>query len=303
MKMKIMMLKWINIAVLGSLLAIFHAFALAAEKREVIKFGVLPINQPEIMAERFNPLIAHLEKETGYDFELQTYSTTGSKTQGYTAAVRGLLTGDTPFAFLAPVTIVQARHHVQHVEPLVCAIREGSPTYVGEIAVRNDSDIHKIEDLKGRKVIGASPSSTSGNLMPSGMLVEKGIEKSEFAAMDFAGGHGKAAEAVLKGDYDAAWINDKNFQKYKIQGKGLRAIWVHAPVPEMPIAVNTRHVKPEVLEKVKTALLEMHKKNPEAMKAIDPKYEQWVTVEWEAYLPVKKTIDKVHGSGFYALKN
>jgi len=208
---------------------------------EVIRFGVLPINQPETMARRFDPLIAYLERETGKDFELVTWPT-GSKSGGYTAAVRGLLSGDTPLVFLAPVTISQARHHDDRVQPLVCAVRGGSPTYVGEIVVRTDSEIQKVEDLKGRKVIGASSSSTSGNLMPSGMLVDRGIEKSEFAAMDFAGGHDRAANAVLDGEYDAAWINDKNFQKFRGKGAGLRAIWTHDPVPEMPIAVNTRYI-------------------------------------------------------------
>ncbi len=278
------------------------ATGLVAAERETIRFGVLPINQPQTMAERFNPLMAYLEKATGYDFELRLYET-GSKSGGYTAAVRGLLSGETPFAYLAPVTISQARHHDSAVEPLVCAVRGGSATYVGQIAVRKDSEIQKVEDLIGRRVIGASPSSTSGNLMPSGMLVEKGIDKSQFAAMDFAGGHGKAAMAVLNGNYDACWINDKNFQKYKDQGKGLRAIWTHAPVPEMPIAVNTRFVKRDMLKNIANALQEMHTKDLAAMKAIDPKYEKWVTVKWEAYQPVKKTIDRVHGTAFYALKD
>ena len=289
------------VAVMLGQISVFAPGSVAAE-RETIRFGVLPINQPETMAERFDPLMAYLEKETGYDFELRLYPT-GSKSGGYTAAVRGLLSGETPLAYLAPVTISQARHHDVSIEPLVCAVRGGSATYVGQIAVRRDSDIQNVEDLIGRRVIGSSPSSTSGNLMPSGMLVEKGISKSQFAAMDFAGGHGKAAMAVLNGDYDACWINDKNFQKYKNQGKGLRAIWTHAPVPEMPIAVNTRFIKPDMLENITNALLDMHTKDLEAMKAIDPKYEEWVTVKWEAYQPVKETIDKVHGKAFYALKD
>jgi phosphonate transport system substrate-binding protein len=172
---------------------------------------VLPVNQPQVMAQRFGPLITYLERQTGYDFELRLYET-GSKSGGYTAAVRGLLTGETPLAYLAPVTLAQARHHDERGEPLVCAVRGGSPSYVGEIVVRRDSDMHEVEDLIGRRVIGASPSSTSGNLMPSGMLIERGIDQSRFAAMDFAGGHDKAAHAVLEGTYDAAWINDKNFR-------------------------------------------------------------------------------------------
>ena len=276
--------------------------ATASEKEETIQFGVLPVNEPEEMVERFAPLIAYLSKETGYDFELKTYPTSGEGS-GYTAAVRGLLSGDTPFAYLAPVTISQARHHDQAIEPVVCAVRGGSPTYVGQIAVRTDSDIQRPEDLVGRRVIGASPSSTSGNLIPSGMLVEKGIDKASFAAMDFAGGHAKAAQAVLDGDYDAAWINDKNFQKLKDKGVGLRAIWVHDPVPEFPVTVNVRYVKPEVLAKVRTALLQMHEKDLSALQAIDLKYEKWVRVQWEDYEPVKRTIDAVHGLAFYELKD
>lgn len=276
--------------------------AAAATDNEVIRFGLLPVNQPETMIKRFQPLIDYLERETGLRFQLQTYST-GSKSGGYDAAVRGLLDGDTPFAYLAPVTIAQARHHDAAVEPVVCAVRGGSPTYVGQIAVRRDSDIQSPEDLIGRRVIGASPSSTSGNLMPSGMLLERGLDKSQFAAMDFAGGHDKAARAALGGGYDAAWINDKSFQRFKDEGGGLRAVWVHDPVPEFPITVNARFVRPEVLEAVKSALLRMHTRDAAAIRAIDPKYEKWVAIRWDDYAPVKKTIDAVHGPGFYALQD
>lgn len=274
----------------------------AAGGESVIKLGVLPVNQPETMVKRFEPLVTYLKKETGYDFTLQTYPT-GSKSGGYTAAVRGLVSGETPMAYLAPVTISQARHHSDSVQPIVCAVRGGSPTYVGQIVVRKDSDIQKVADLVGRRVIGASPSSTSGNLLPSGMLIDKGIDKSSFAAMDFAGGHDEAANAVLDGKYDATWINDKNFQKFKNKGVGLRAIWVHDPVPEFPIAVNTKYLPPDVQRKIVSALLAMHEKDLAALQAVDPKYERWVKVAWKDYQPVKETIDKVHGPKFYALRD
>lgn len=283
------------------IIAMIQFQSVPAAEPDTIRFGVLPVNQPDVMIKRFSPLISYLEKETGLDFELVTYAT-GSKSGGYTATVKNLISGDTPIAYLAPVTISQARHHDRRIEPLVCAVRGGSPTYVGEIAVRKDSDIKTVEDLIGRRVVGASPSSTSGNLLPSGMLIEKGISKRQFAVMDFAGGHDKAANGVLEGKYDAAWINDKNFQKFKDKGIGLRAIWVHAPVPEFPITVNTRFLSKETVAKIRAALLKMDTSDLAALQSIDPKYEKWTRISWKDYQPVKDTIDKVHGKDFYALK-
>jgi ABC-type phosphate/phosphonate transport system substrate-binding protein len=110
--------------------------------------------------------------------------------------------------------------------------------------------------------------------------------------LDFAGGHDKAARAVLDGTYDAAWLNDKNFQRFKDQGVGLRGIW--NPYPEFPIAVNTAYLDAAVQERVLDALLAMHNsKDPDRLKAIDPKYERWVALDWQAYRPVKETIDRV----------
>lgn len=74
-------------------------------------------------------------------------------------------------------------------------------------------------------------------------------------------------------------------------------------MPEFPITANTRFVKPEVLDKVKAALLHMHERDLAALHAIDPKYEKCVPIRWEDYAPVKRTIDAVHGPRFYVLED
>jgi hypothetical protein len=38
-----------------------------------------------------------------------------------------------------------------------------------------------------------------------------------------------------------------------------------------------------------------------ALRAIDPKYEKWVSLRWDNYAPIKATIDLVHGPDFYDL--
>lgn len=283
-------------------LAVIAGVADAQKKKGVIKFGVLPLQQPEMMQKRFSRLAEYLSKETGYTFELVVYPTT-SKSAGYNEAVIGLVSGETPFAYLAPVTIVQARHNDELIEPVVSASRDGAPSYTGHIAVRKDSAIKKVQDLKGKKVIGASSSSTSGNLMPSAYLLKIGMDKKDFAAMDFAGGHDKAAQAVLSGAYDACWINDESFQKIKDKDAGLRTIWVHDPVPEFPICVNNRYVDPALLSAVKKALLKMHQVDLPGLQAIDPKYEKWVVMKWKDFISTKETLDRVRGKAFYDLNS
>ena len=65
--------------------------------QHVLRFGVLPVNQPDTMKTGFQPLISYLQKATGYQIELVTYPSSG-QSGGYTAAVRGLIAGDTSFA-------------------------------------------------------------------------------------------------------------------------------------------------------------------------------------------------------------
>lgn len=53
---------------------------------------------------------------------------------------------------------------------------------------------------------------------------------------------------------------------------------------------------------MRTALLRMREQDLSSLQAIDPKYEKWVSIRWEDYVPVKQTIDAVHGVAFYESK-
>ena len=238
---------------------------------------------------------------TGLNVKLRLYSTSG-EVGGYTAVVRDIANGNISFAWLASVTTVQANGNGP-VIPFVCAQKSGSPTYQGGLAVKTDSPYKTLADLKGKKVYGSSKSSTSGNLMPSAMLKQRGIDKETYfdGGMQFSGSHDKAADAALLGIIDGCFINDATFNKYNAEKKVLRYIWKHAPVPEFPFVVNTEKVTPEELVKVKNALLKMHEINLEGIQSVDSKYEKWVAIDWEDYLGIKKSIDDVYGPVFYNL--
>jgi ABC-type phosphate/phosphonate transport system substrate-binding protein len=100
---------------------------------------------------------------------------------------------------------------------------------------------------------------------------------------------------LLTGDTPMAYLAPVTISRARYHSK-------HDPVPEFPIALNTRYLDPEVQKKILSAPLTMHEKDLPALKAIDPKYERWVKIAWKDYQPVKETIDKVHGAKFYTLK-
>jgi phosphonate transport system substrate-binding protein len=262
--------------------------------------GVLPLRKPSEMLKRFENVEKHLQEETGLDIRLRLYPTTGP-TGGYTDIVRDVANGEIDFAWLASVTAVQA-HETGPVVPFACAQNKGSPVYYGHLAVRVDAPYQSLEDLKGKKVAGTSASSTSGNLMPTAWLKNQGIDKFEyFGTYEYLGRHDNAAQAVISKQFDACFINEPTFNRFNSEEKQLRSLWRHPAVPEFPFTVNTEKVEPEVLAKVKAAVLNMHEKDLEGVKNVFSKYDKWVSIEWDDYIAIKETIDTVHGPKFYDL--
>lgn len=261
--------------------------------------GILPLRKPTEMIERFKGIEKHLCAETGLDIRLKLYPTTGV-TGGYTTLVKDIVAGEIDFAFLAPVTCVQAAGSGP-VLPFVCAQKSGSPTYYGHLAVKIDSPYQSLKDLKGKKVGGTSASSTSGNLMPTGWLKDQGIDKFKYFQFEYLGRHDKAAQAVIIGQYAACFINEATFNQYNEEKKQLRSLWRHPAVPEFPFCVNTKKVSKKALKKVKQTLLNMHEEGLAEIQAVNKKYEKWVPITLKEYNTVKEACDSIHGAKFYDL--
>ena len=97
------------------------------------------------------------------------------------------------------------------VEPIL-TVREadGSEGYKSAMYVRKDSNIFTLADMKGKSIAWSDPNTTSGYLVPSYALHQKGINPSTFfSRMGFAGGHEQAIIAVLNKQYDAGatWVS------------------------------------------------------------------------------------------------
>jgi len=176
----------------------------------------------------------------------------------YAGVIQGLVAGQLDYAGLG--ASAYAAIYLQDptaVEPIfVSAEADGSLGYIAPMYVRADSDIHSLEDMRGRSLAYADPNSTSGYLVPRFELSRAGIDDTTyFSRTGFGGGHEQATIAVLEGQYDAGvtWASgqgDPNegytrgslrrmMDNGLLEPGALRIIWESELIPNGPIVVRT----------------------------------------------------------------
>lgn len=175
----------------------------------------------------------------------------------YAGVIQGLVAGQLDYAGLG--ASAYAAIYLQDpnaVEPIfVSSEADGSLGYIAAMYVRADSDIHSLEDMRGRSLAYADPNSTSGFLVPQFELRQAGINDAEyFSRTGFGGGHEQAVIAVLEGQYDAGvtWASGQgepaqgytrgNLRRMIDNGlldmSDLRIIWESSIIPNGPIVVR-----------------------------------------------------------------
>ena len=188
----------------------------------------------------------------------------------YNGVIEGLLGGTLDMAWLGASGY--AKVHLQDpdaVEPALVKINtDGSFGYHSIGFARADSGIESLEDMEGKVFAFGDPNSTSGYLIPSIEIPQKGysMEPGEyFGDVVFAGGHEQTIVGVYNGDYDAgvSWAdglgewedgyNSGAFRKAADSGvidmTELVQIWKSDVIPEGPIVLRT-----DLPEKVKVQM-------------------------------------------------
>lgn len=139
--------------------------------------------------------------------------------------------------------------------------RFGSTTYTGQIIVRADSGITKLEDLKGKVMCWVDPNSTSGYIIPRIMLLANGINPdTDFSRTVEAGSHNNVVTQVYNGDCDAGAVYaDARSSVEKDLTDVKEKVSVLATTTDIPND-NVSFIKdfpPEMRAKIVAALLEI----------------------------------------------
>lgn len=126
----------------------------------------------------------------------------------YTACIEQMAAGHFEGAMLPTLAYVFA-HERYGVRVVLKAVRNGSPTYRGEIIALAESPIQSIMDLKDRTMAFVEASSASGFLYPKTLLLSSGINPdTDLKEVTFVGSHNAVVEAVLQGRVDAGACYD-----------------------------------------------------------------------------------------------
>lgn len=191
-------------------------------------FGVTPLESARVMAEKFNPLVKHINNKLNRDFHVKVGSS-------YEETVNDLGKGITLLAYLTPTLYLEAREKYG-VRPLVVPLEKGEPYYRSAIVTAEGSGVDMVADLRGKKFAFGSSKSTGSFVMPLKMLSDSGITLDDLEGHDYLGSHEKVAKAVLEGVYHGGGLMESVAEKYVSQG--LKILDTSEKIPQFPICVS-----------------------------------------------------------------
>lgn len=168
------------------------------------------------------------------------------------------------------------------VEPLVIYGKNGIPgSYTSSFITYAGSSIKQVSDIKTKAAeinfALASPTSTSGHIIPRLYLQILGIENMEqsFKSVKFAGGHEKVIDLVAKKQAQVGAIATgflgSQIKAGHIKSSDFRVLWTSGPIIEGPLVANSTLSSSEKLL-ILQVFLNLPKDNPGLWKKIKTTY-------------------------------
>lgn len=246
-----------------------------AESPKQLRFGLLPAEDPTLMVEQFSGIAEHVGKTLGLPVSVKV-------SESYNALIEGMRAGHLEVVYVGGGQYLKMLEIGMEVEPLVLNKDTNKRTYYKScIVTKPDSGITTFEDLKGKTFSFVSPTSTSGGVAPTYMLLNNGIDPDkDFKRKIFAGKHDASFLAVKNGKVDAGAVGDFYFWRWQDRGifemerydepndKLINAelsIVACQKVPNTPMVIESKYGQ-EFINKVRDAFLSLPEETANAYK-------------------------------------
>jgi len=196
---------------------------------------------------RFGPLARHLEGQLGH-------AVTIAVGNDYEEHIRVVGRDAVDLAFVGPSSYV---HVVDRygAKPLLARVEKAHrPVLEGVIFVRQDSALHSLDQLRGRRFAFGDPDSTTGSVLARYALQKSGVTLDLLGSYRHVSSSYDVVMGVLAGDFDAGAINRDLFDAQA--AKGLRVL---APLPAVSegVFVARSDLPAEQVARLRMALLQV----------------------------------------------
>ncbi len=200
---------------------------IARPQRDYLVFGFLPIVSPERLVSRFAPLVSHLSSELGVEIRMETapdFSQFVRRTQNEQRY---------DILFTAPhLYYLASRKAGYRVVAKVDAV-----SMEAVIVAPIQSDIHTLDDLKGKRLSTAGPLALS-TLLTRQLLLRHDLDPDQDLALVATPSHNASLLSALQGTTDASALMLPVYRRAQPQVLQDTFIIAHtSQMPHIPIAV------------------------------------------------------------------
>ncbi|MDO9468794.1 MAG: phosphate/phosphite/phosphonate ABC transporter substrate-binding protein [Thiobacillus sp.] len=238
------MKRWIRTVMLMAALALYPFCATASEKTPLV-LGVFPYVSPGQLAAFHTPLKEYLASSLQRPITLVT-------APDFLTFIERTRAGQYDIIITAPHLgrLAETRDGYQRLAQTGHAVQ-------GIFLTRKDSDIHRIEDLKGKSVMIAQKVSIIYQ-MAEQMLRQKGLIPGESVTIIETRTHNNAMHAPVRGEADASVTGTLLWRVLEDEQKNrMRVIGTTEELPGFLLLANKRLSAPDVA-RIKGLLLDFH---------------------------------------------
>jgi phosphonate transport system substrate-binding protein len=236
-----------------------------AQSETVVRFGVYSFKKPTDVYQEFRPAVAALqetliaESRRPIRINLQVFKT-------YEECLEAFVAGEIDFVRFGPASYVLAKQRNPKIELLAVEQEDGKKRCMGVIAVRRDSEIKTLADLRGKRFAFGDSQSTIGRYLSQAELVKAGVLAKDLAgqAPEYLERHDIVFKAVESRDFDAGAMHIHTFEELNKQNKPLRVLQEFENVGKPWIA--RAGLEPQLLRLLRQSLLQL--REPAALKAL-----------------------------------
>ena len=231
-----------------------NSLVFAADKSnpDVLRIAILPDENASELIKQNKKLQLYLENRLDKKIELVV-------TTDYSSMIEAMRFGRLELAYFGALSYVMAKQKAE-IECFAAQMKKGSIMYHGVIIANKNTNIDKIEDIRGTNMAFGDPASTSSHLIPRAhLLINADLDIDDYIP-HYLGAHDAVAMNVQNGNADAGGLSKKIFEHLVERGMisldKVKVIAVSDPFPNYPWTMQSS-LNPELKEKIKAAFYEL----------------------------------------------